>query len=391
MNGILFRKRFPVLFLFLLLAFAGCQKKAQGPHHFIKLKAQDDISRPQFDTAVMVLDQRLKGTYEGDVTVRAEGMTIILEVAGRPNLDSLAVLVLSKGGFGMYETYNNNEVVLMTAGPPPGSAELIYSMARDTASVRKQFMANNPSLNNVAFVWGPEDAYLHLHPLYALKRSAGGKAVITKDMVNTATFSLDQLGNPSVSIVLKDDYAATWQKVTRDNVGRSIAIRFANHVLSAPRVAAEIPGGKTEISGNFTLMQARMLAAMIATPDLDAALQINHIDTALFVPLRGYPTLKQQARYEAVQSEFLRLRPKIDSLLTGDDMQHQTARYEMDRIYRQDIITIAVETHATQPEVDEFIIRIEEVLNGLKRRLNGEASETDPVNLRQILEASPAQ
>ena len=391
MNGILFRKRFPVLFLSLLMAFAGCQKKAQGPHHFIRLQADDHVSKPQFDTALMVLGQRLKETYDGDVTARAEGKAIVLDVAGRPNLDSLAVLVLSKGGFGMYAMYNNSEVVspIPVTDVPPGDVVLIYAIGTDTASVRKQFAERNSSLYNVLFAWGADDPYRqHVFPLYALKRSAGGQPLISKKMVSTATMNFDQLGKPSVSIRLKDEYATTWLNATRDNIGRHIAIRFANQVLSAPQVIAEISGGKMEISGHFTRQEARMLAAMISTPDLDVALQINHIDTALFVPLRGYPTLSQQARYDVVHSELLRLRPQIDSLLAGPAQEQQAARQEMDRIYRQDINTITAETHATQPEVDEFITKMEAVLYSLKARLNGEANEPD---LKQMLETNPAQ
>jgi hypothetical protein len=146
-----------------------------------------------------------------------------------------------------------------------------------------------------------------------------------------------------------------------------------------------------EISGHFTRLQARMLAGMIAAPDLTASLQITHIDTALFVPLRGYPTLNQQARYELIQTEFIRLRPQIDSLIAGIDEQNRIARYEMERIYRQDINTIAAQTHATQAEVDEFLGQMEQVLEGLKRRLRGEADESDPESLKQMLETKPAQ
>jgi len=398
MKRILIRERFPVLCLsLLLLAFAGCQKKAQGPHHFIRLRAQDGISKPQFDTALMVLDQRLRGAYDGDVTVRAEGKTIILEVAGRPNLDSLAVLVLSRGGFGMYEMYTNDAVtapersaeLVYAMAIAPGSIELAYALARDTARIRAQYVESNRSLYNVLFAWGAEDQFhQHAYPLYALKRAPGNKPLITKKMISTAIQGFDQSGRASVTVQLKETYVMTWLNATRSNVGRHIAIRFSNQVLSAPQVLSEIPGGNMEISGGFKPLQAKMLAAMIATPDLEPALKIEHIDTALFVPLRGYPTLKQQARYEVIHEEFLQLRPQIDSLLSGSSMEEQTARQEMERIYRQDINTITAETHATRAEVDEFIVKMEAVLTGLKNRLNGEANET---TLKEMLEVSPAQ
>jgi hypothetical protein len=393
-------QRFLIFLLFLFLGFAGCQKKAQGPRHVIKLHAGGKPSKALFDSAVMVLTQRLEVVYHGDITVRAEGKTIVLEVVGRPNLDSLAVLVLSRGGFGMYETYNNNEVAtvlpdatLPSLGvpPTPDGAELIFAAASDTNRIRKLYTDRNQSLSDVIFIWGMEDSYQGAYPLYALKRPAAGMPLISKSMVSEAKGDYDGLGRPSVTIRLKEAYFNTWRDMTRDNVGRHIAIRFANQVLSAPKVLSEIEGGNMQISGNFTGLQTRLMAAIITTPDLDAALQINHIDTALFVPLRGYPTLKQQARYEVIQSEFLRLRPQIDSLLAGSGAQVLVARREMERIYRQDINTMAAETKATRADVDEFITNMEGVLNGLKRRLSGEVDETDPESLKRMLEALPTQ
>jgi len=395
----LLRERPLALSVFLLVAFAGCQKKAQDPHHFIKLRAEGNPAKTRFDSAVLVLDQRLKTAYEGDVTARAEGKDILLEVAGRPNLDSLAVLVLSKGGFGMYETYNNDEVTsgvdaqpdALGAGvAPPGGAVLIYTMASDTTRVRKQFVERNPSLYNVMFVWGPEDESRHLFPLYALKRPASGKPLVSKEMIDMARSDYDGMGRPSVTIRLKPAFFDAWSEITRNNIRRYIAVKFGNQVLYAPLVNSEIPGGMMQISGHFTRFQTTMFAAIIAAPDLVAPLQIVHVDTALFVPLQGYPTLRQQARYEIVQNEFLRMKPQIDSMVAGisSDQQRSFFTRETKRIYNQDINTIAAETHASKADVEAFIVRIEEVSNGLKRYFNG---ETNDAALKGLLETNPAQ
>jgi hypothetical protein len=395
----LFRERSVLWALVLLGVFAGCQKKAQGPHHFIKLRAEDKVTKALFDSAVAVLNARLQAGYDGDVTARAEGKDIVLEVAGRPNLDSLAVVILSKGGFGLYETFNSGEVVpaqgdassSMGNQPAPEGAVLTYALAGDTTRIRKQYKEQNASLFNASFVWGMEDPYMHAFPLYALKRGSKGKPAISKSMIDKAQAAIDANGRPSITIQLKEDYINTWSEMTRNNVGRQIAIRFANQVLSAPQVASEIPGGNMEVSGNFTMLQVRLMAAIISAPDLIAALKITHIDTALFVPLRGYPTLKQQARYELVQGELLQLRPQIDSLFTLTETVQDLARYQMDGIYRKDLNAYVVERKATQAEVDEFIDNIEGILQGVKSTLRGEAADTDPATLKKLLEPNPAQ
>lgn len=396
----LFRERSVLWVLVLLGVFAGCQKKAQGPHHFIKLRAEGKITKELFDSAVAVLNARLAMGYDGDITVRAEGKDLVVEVAGRPNLDSLAIVLLAKGGFGMYETYLHKEVTAPAPDaaspaygmtPAPDGAELFYAIASDTARIRKQYIAHNASLFQASFIWGTEDPYQHAFPLYALKRPSASTPYISKIMIDAARSDFDGSGKPAVGIRLKEAYFDTWSEMTRKNVGRQIAIRFANQVLSAPRVLSEIPGGNSQISGRFTRLQTTLLAAMISSPDLTAALRITHIDTALFVPLRGYPTLRQQARYEGIQAEFLQLKPQIDSLFGRYQLVQQMARQEMEGIYRKDLNTYAAETNATQTQVDEYIDQTAAMLDGVRRTLQGEVDEANTANLRQLLETDPAQ
>ncbi len=70
-------------------------------------------------------------------------------------------------------------------------------------------------------------------------------------------------GYPVISITFSDDGRKRFAEWTRQNIGNRLAIIIAGQAYSAPRVMAEIPGGKTEISGGFSEQEAKDLVAKI--------------------------------------------------------------------------------------------------------------------------------
>ena len=70
----------------------------------------------------------------------------------------------------------------------------------------------------------------------------------------------DQMsGSPSVGLIFNDDGAKLFEDLTRNNVGKRVAIFLDNNLLSAPVVQSEISGGKAVITGNFSIPEARQL------------------------------------------------------------------------------------------------------------------------------------
>jgi SecD/SecF fusion protein len=68
---------------------------------------------------------------------------------------------------------------------------------------------------------------------------------------------------PEIQVTLTDEGAKRFAMVTRQNVGERLAIVIEGKVYFAPRVLGEIPGGRLNISGSFTMEQAVQLAAKI--------------------------------------------------------------------------------------------------------------------------------
>ena len=65
-----------------------------------------------------------------------------------------------------------------------------------------------------------------------------------------------------------------WARLTGDNIGRCIAIVLDGYVYSAPVVRQKIEGGSSEISGNFTIQEAKDLANVLKSGKVPAPARI---------------------------------------------------------------------------------------------------------------------
>lgn len=125
---------------------------------------------------------------------------------------------------------------------------------------------------DVKFLWGAKPIEkTNEYELYILQYTNKAKtALLDGDVISDAKSDFNQQGQPIVSMVMKDEAARKWAKVTGSNVGNCIAIVLDNVVYSAPRVNDEITGGRSEISGNFTVEEAKDLANILKSGKLTA-------------------------------------------------------------------------------------------------------------------------
>ena len=113
----------------------------------------------------------------------------------------------------------------------------------------------------------------NIFELVAIKASSrDGKAPLDGDVVTDARVSYDSQrgGNPTVSMSMNAEGANTWAKLTKDNIGKQIAIVLDGTVYSYPVVNTEITGGNSEISGNFDIEEATDLTNVLKSGKLPA-------------------------------------------------------------------------------------------------------------------------
>ncbi len=118
-------------------------------------------------------------------------------------------------------------------------------------------------------------------------------AELTGDYLETADVRFDQgaFGQPIVAMKLKGEGVKKFAELTRQNVGRLLAIVLDGRVYSAPRINEPIPSGEAIISGRFTPDEAKDLAIVLRSGALPAPLVIEEERTV--GPLLGQDSIRK--------------------------------------------------------------------------------------------------
>ena len=111
--------------------------------------------------------------------------------------------------------------------------------------------------------------------LVALKAQRDGRASLEGDVITDARADFSQLSAyANVSMSMNAEGAKTWQRLTKDNIGKSVAIVLDGYVYSFPTVQSEIAGGNSQITGNFTVEEAKDLANTLKSGKMPAPARI---------------------------------------------------------------------------------------------------------------------
>ena len=156
---------------------------------------------------------------------------------------------------------------------------------------------------NVVFYWGSAEREMgNLYPLYPLKRKnerfgplLSSETIGGNRVVRTARQDVDQNNRVVVTMSMEDQAADEWRKITREAANNStkmtnIAIVLDQFVYSAPTVRSEIPNGNSEISGNFTIEEAKDLATVLNSGNLEAG--VNIVQSEIVGPTLGKESIR---------------------------------------------------------------------------------------------------
>ena len=156
---------------------------------------------------------------------------------------------------------------------------------RDTATVMNYLNMRKVKEvlpRELAFRWTvkPVDEKGLYYELVAIKvTDRDGKAPLEGNVITDARDDMDQISARStVSMTMNPEGAKAWAKLTKENIGRSIAIVLDDMVYSFPNVNSEITGGRSEISGNFTPQEAKDLANVLKSGKMPAPSRIIQED-----------------------------------------------------------------------------------------------------------------
>lgn len=90
-----------------------------------------------------------------------------------------------------------------------------------------------------------------------------GETLLTGGALKKADVSYDNLGRPQIQFEMNQEGAIKFAEITRNNIGRQLAITLDGTVQTAPMINSEIPSGNGVITGNYTVEEAKATATLL--------------------------------------------------------------------------------------------------------------------------------
>lgn len=229
---------------------------------------------------LQALNEQLKSTAK--TTDKVKDTLTAATQSGSSAIDSLLTDV-KKDSVPTQQGKGNPLFDLIKANSYEGSPVLFTVSLKDTAQVNSYI--NSPeakhlipaSLQYVKFAWGKPDKKTSLIELYALKGNRDNTPPLTGNVVTQAEQTYDVRNQPAVSMQMDGKGARIWEALTGKafTQNTNIAIVLDNIVYSAPGVTTgAISGGRSEITGHFTLNEAVDLANVLRAGKLPASADI---------------------------------------------------------------------------------------------------------------------
>ncbi|NSW94241.1 MAG: protein translocase subunit SecDF [Bacteroidales bacterium] len=168
-------------------------------------------------------------------------------------------------------------------GQPLPTSMVGLAAGIDTAKVNSYLKMNQIKAlfpRDLKLLWSQSpykyDPTQTLYELHAIKvTTRDGRAPLTGDVITSARPTSGITGSEvKVDFGMNAEGAKTWARMTRENIGRCIAVVLDGYVRSNPVVQNEITGGSTEITGNFTIEEATDLANILKSGKMPAPARI---------------------------------------------------------------------------------------------------------------------
>ncbi|MDR0729446.1 MAG: protein translocase subunit SecDF [Prevotellaceae bacterium] len=134
-----------------------------------------------------------------------------------------------------------------------------------------------------------EDKSGTIYELIAIKNTSDGKAPLDGSVVSDARKAFSNSGAPEIDMTMNAEGAQIWARLTGENIDRCVAIVLDGAVYSYPRVNQEITGGRSQITGNFTIPEADDLANVLKSGKLPAPARI--VQEAVVGPSLGQESI----------------------------------------------------------------------------------------------------
>lgn len=271
-------------------------------------KEIDDVVTSTVEVLRKRIDQY--GVVSPNIQKIAGSGRILIELPGVKEPERVEKLLQGSANLEFWETYNYEQIApsLMAADAKmqeiakaendsivpftllsvlnpsntPGSPVLGYAFDKDRAAVDSMLavpQVKEALPSDLVLRWSvkPIDEKSKVYQLIALKATPSGKPSLgEEDIIKDASDDFERISNqPVVSMSMTEVAAEKWAQITRENINRCIAIVLDNQVYSFPVVNTEITGGNSQISGNFTVAEAKDLATVLKSGKMSASVEVK--------------------------------------------------------------------------------------------------------------------
>lgn len=240
---------------------------------------------PAADSALVATDSTAAVTEEvAEVTDSASVDTLLAKIEQKqPDAQASQSMEEFAKQHPLFALLQINQYNGQLAGGPVVGVANVKDMAKiDEYLNMKQVKDVLP--RNLSLKWGVKaiDEKEQFFQLYAIKiTNRDGSPALGGDVVTDARDDFNQQpgrAESEVSMTMNAEGAKAWARLTKENIGKSVAIILDDMVYSAPRVNDEITGGRSSITGDFTPEEAKDLANVLKSGKMAASVQIVQED-----------------------------------------------------------------------------------------------------------------
>ncbi len=258
------------------------QRVGSSGRILVELPGARDINRAQellSSTAQLEFWETIPQDEQGLSQFLFAADSKIAEITKRESLDEVEALLENAAD----SVSNNNPLLSKLIAPAQGSNAFVRAAVKDTAEIGG-YLRNNEvqtllptAIKFTKFAWQRVGIDAEIVELYALKSNREGLPRISGDVVSNAQDTFDQFGKPAVSMTMNTKGAREWERMTGDVYQNQtgIAIVLDNKVYTAPGVSSgPISGGRSEITGDFTINETKDIANVLRAGKLPASAEI---------------------------------------------------------------------------------------------------------------------
>ena len=281
-----------------------------------------DEVKAAVDNSYNVLRSRIDrfGVVQPNIQAIEGGMgRIMIELPGVKEPERVRKLLQGSANLEFWETYSLDEIskvvypalqdldkkfegnALMSKIQPANTSYCTVGLAHysDTAAINAMVASAEAKMilpRDLRLMWSVDayegDSTSTIFELNAIKvTERNGRAPVEGEVISDAKAGFDNNGAPCVDMQMNIDGSRKWAALTKKNLHRAIAIVLDGYVYSAPMVQSEITGGRSQITGNFTIEATQDLANVLRSGKMAAPVRI--IQEEIVGPSLGQKSIEQ--------------------------------------------------------------------------------------------------